>query len=143
MGFISLVQPAGEHEAVEDHVRNRLALCGTLQGDERHVRLGFPRRASPRAGVTRQPDVSWAFDVYAKSGDKEVRIGRWLSAPGWGRTGSTLASISVPRDANVSLVLRPNPLLAATTVDVKEIWGGEIVINDAVWVDDQGNAVEP
>jgi len=77
--------------------------------------------------------VGIGFDVYARVNGKETKIGEFASPAGDKGTGVThqlganIPDFSADRDA---LVLKSNPDAAITTVDVFEIWDGEVVLSD-------------
>jgi hypothetical protein len=142
-GFIALVEPPPQLEYIQGRARRELALQRLEDGDRYHVSLGFPRPATRLAKWAPTPRVWFAFDILATSGATEEKIGTWLSAPRWGNVTSTMRLLAVPRGAPVSVVLRPNPLLAASTVDVTEIWGREIRLDDLTWVGPHGRPLDP
>ncbi|MHC4218143.1 MAG: hypothetical protein ACYSU7_06760 [Planctomycetota bacterium] len=86
-----------------------------------------------------QPPVSVAFDVFWRQGDREWLVGA-LVVPAGSRSKSLAAPPGLHRPPaldgfpawveTVDVVLRTNPRLAEATVDIIEVWDGEIVLPD-------------
>jgi hypothetical protein len=85
--------------------------------------------------VATQPPVATAFRVFARRGGREWEIGK-VSFPA-GRTsryltGRPLSEIPDfdPQGGPVDVVLKPSVDVTVTTLDLTEIWGGEVVLKD-------------
>jgi hypothetical protein len=74
--------------------------------------------------------VSVAYDLIIRAADREwagpsVCVKR--DSTGWVFDQVTVPDLSV---THVDLILRPSPAAAARTIDVEEIWNGEVVFKD-------------
>jgi hypothetical protein len=76
--------------------------------------------------------VNVAFDVFAKYGGKEYPIGHFAAAAGeysfntGGRCDSDPSNPLPKPPPTIDIVLRTNPAVARTTIDLFQIWNGEI-----------------
>jgi hypothetical protein len=75
------------------------------------------------------PPVNLAMDVLARGDGREVCIGTVAWAAGE-RGERNLAAPAPGLPAQVDIILRTNAAAAAATVDVSEVWGGEVVFPD-------------
>jgi hypothetical protein len=81
-----------------------------------------------------QPPVATAFRVRARSGDNEWDLGAVNFSPGHtssyfiGRPLRDLHGLNGTRE--VDIVLKPSIEEAVSTMDLTEIWGGEVVLKD-------------
>ena len=91
----------------------------------------------PDTGVdltVRNPPLHLACRVILCAGDRKFDLGAVLVAPGqtstfsFSRMRSPDEAETLRRAHDTHVVLRPDPRLAATTVDVWSIWGADIVI---------------
>jgi hypothetical protein len=102
------------------------------------VAFGRSLRAQVRLKLP-QPPVNVAFDVYWRVGEREWLID-YLVVPAGSRGTALTAPPILHRQTqldgfpswvgSVDLVLRTNPRAAEATVDITEVWDGEIVIED-------------
>jgi hypothetical protein len=102
------------------------------------VAFGRSLRAQVRLKLP-QPPVSVAFDVLWRVGQREWLVD-YLVVPA-GSRGIALATPPIPHQwgqldgfpswvGSVDLVLRTNPRVAEATVEITEVWDGEIVLED-------------
>lgn len=79
----------------------------------------------------KRPPVNVAFEVFARSGDVERRIGQATAGPSRWVTVHLRGNLNaMPTDHRVDVVLRSSRKAAAATLDLYQIWEGEIVIPD-------------
>ena len=116
------IVPADEVEGVADRIEAQL------------VRLG--RRADGRVAGTMQIagkslPVSCAFEGFVLIGEEEVPFGR-LALPASGGTHLSHVTLELPafEGDTLTLILRPAPQAAENTVDMEEIYGGEVILRD-------------
>lgn len=76
------------------------------------------------------PPVSAAFDVIARVNDKEYRAGRVYMAKGQSISWGTEGEYSGPPAEKMDIILRSSKEAARDTVDLFEIWDGELVYKD-------------
>jgi hypothetical protein len=75
-----------------------------------------------------KPPVNVAFSIFAKVGDKEVRVGDVA-----GDTSTNGGTFMSPSEGDIppgkmQLILRSDPAVARKTINLVEIWKGEIVL---------------
>lgn len=96
-----------------------------LRGPPSGIDVAAQRRRLGRFGMLERPPAPIAFVVYAREGLKEERAGS--AGLGWWTT--------IPESfelARVDLILRPDLERAKQTIEMTEIWGGEIILRDVV-----------
>jgi len=110
------------------------------------IKQQIPFPPSPNAGgggtfggrngmiIIDAPPIDLSFDVYARSGDEEHRIGGITARADGGLQNAqdiNAHPASVFPDATtVDLILRAAPGPAERTLDITRAWNGEIVIED-------------
>lgn len=126
--------------APPDYIKrlDRPDLLPTLRSRIKVQEFGFPSRQS---GFQSQffvdaPPVNLAFEVFARTGGKEYAIGTLdvvkgkVSGYGQGSGPEGDKLKELPAGRVVDVVLRSSETVARGTVDLFEIWQGEIVIPD-------------
>jgi hypothetical protein len=122
--------PALEDTLCELIEVRRCALVAFGRSFRAQVTLKLPR-----------PPVNVAFEVYWRVGEREWLVD-YLVVPA-GSRGIALAAPPIPHQwgqldgfpswvGSVDLVLRTNPRVAEGTVDITEVWDGEIVLKDVL-----------
>ena len=81
----------------------------------------------------KDPPVSLAFDVFARADGIEYKMGTLCVAKQSGNnsTGVSCLDVKLPLP-KVDIILRASAAAARGTMDMTEIWKGEIVIKDVV-----------
>ena len=80
--------------------------------------------------------MNFAFDVFLKVEDREWPMGQVALPAGSGSHGFAFGGqIEGLESKSVDVVLRTSPAAAERTVDLYEIWGGDVVIEgvELVW----------
>jgi len=95
------------------------------------VRRGGGDRVSVWVLIQSVP-VGVAFDVFVREGQKEWKVGRIACGAFSGRTDRGLDEKAAGLGDWCEVVLRPSKEAAEETVDVTEIWDGEVVIKEVV-----------
>jgi uncharacterized membrane protein YgcG len=78
----------------------------------------------------RSPPVSLAYDVIARDGQKEYKIGGVAFLAGKGGGCYTGSSVKDFKASKCDVILRPSKATAENQVDVTEMWDGEVVVKD-------------
>jgi hypothetical protein len=77
------------------------------------------------------PPMDVAFSVFARAGEKEIRVGEIATDAkttlGTSMNPSNIGDIPVGK---VSVIFRSDPSVARKTIDLVEIWKGEILLED-------------
>lgn len=102
------------------------------------IRFDFMNAMTTRAGfippgtaiLVEQPPMAVAFDIFARSGGHEERLGSLVGlANARGMTQlRVLPGALFPQAKNIDLIFRTNPALAEKWLTITEVWDGEIVI---------------
>jgi hypothetical protein len=93
--------------------------------------LRLPRFNREFFDVQCSAPINLAYDVFARSGSREYRLGTMLYR-GKSNT-SDMTQYSLPPDLKgdrADVIFRPSLDAAETTVDIQQIWDGEVVIKD-------------
>jgi hypothetical protein len=77
-----------------------------------------------------KPPINVAFSVFARAGGKEFRMGD-IAADTSANMGTSMlpSGFDIPA-GKVQLIFRSDPAVARKTVDLHEIWKGEIIIDN-------------
>ena len=77
------------------------------------------------------PPIGLAFEVVVEYGDETVRLGTFTVAPADDDLEkAVLAELPTPPPDTVTIILRSSKKVALLTVDLFEIWGGELRFDD-------------
>jgi hypothetical protein len=109
----------------------REQLRGCLRQFKLSVRQDEPQHSncSLRVKVDALP-IGVAFDVYLRTGSRDQRVSQ-LRMPAGKRTSYSMGfTFSTPLPESVDVILRSNTAIARDTVDVLEIWDGELVFEN-------------
>ncbi len=82
------------------------------------------------AGNGEKLPVAVAFDVIVRDGEEEHRLGGVYKAKGLVGNWGVIGNVPALDGDTIDIILRANPEVAKKSVDIYEIWGGELCFED-------------
>jgi hypothetical protein len=95
------------------------------------VRLQHGEKGSVNGGlVVQSAPMPVAFEIVLRSGGKEWKAGEVAAAPSPGQQWFAISAQAAELGDTCDVVLRPSRLAAEKTLDLTEIWYGEVVLKN-------------